>query len=149
MDRQKIKHLEDRIKYLEEANSDLKMTRTSYLPKLWEPIACLHLLERYKCTTNSSLSSSSEEEEKKNKTKKLKRHSDTHGRSRNQEALENLVDRKSEIKADEEEKGLCAERQEDDQRKKPRRKDTPGNSPPHIPRVRLMKTEKKMIHLKD
>ncbi|KAM7370269.1 hypothetical protein PAMP_011534 [Pampus punctatissimus] len=67
-----------------------------------------------------------------------------------QEALENLVDRKSEMKAEEERKGLCAERQEEDQWKKPRRKDTPVlNSPPHIPRVRLMKAEKKMVHLED
>ncbi|XP_067434494.1 protein phosphatase 1, regulatory subunit 17-like [Thunnus thynnus] len=67
-----------------------------------------------------------------------------------QEALESLVDRKSEMRDDEEEEGLCAEHQEDNQLKKPRRKDTPVlNSPPHIPGVRLMKTEKQMVYLED
>ncbi|XP_053198348.1 protein phosphatase 1, regulatory subunit 17-like [Scomber japonicus] len=66
-----------------------------------------------------------------------------------QEALESLEDRKSEIKDDKEE-GICAENQEEDQLKKPRRKDTPVlNSPPHIPGVRLMKAEKQMVHLED
>ncbi|XP_062297927.1 protein phosphatase 1, regulatory subunit 17-like [Scomber scombrus] len=66
-----------------------------------------------------------------------------------QEALESLEDRQSEIKDDKEE-GLCAENQEEDQLKKPRRKDTPVlNSPPHIPGVRLMKAEKQMVHLED
>ncbi|KAM4606024.1 protein phosphatase 1 regulatory subunit 17 [Polymixia lowei] len=45
---------------------------------------------------------------------------------------------------------LGPEEQEEDQLKKPRRKDTPVlNSPPHIPGVRLMKGEKQMIHLED
>ena len=50
-------------------------------------------------------------------------------------ALESLVGRKSEMKGDEEEgKALCSEDQEDVQKKKPRRKDTPVlNSPPRIP----------------
>ncbi|XP_029314103.1 protein phosphatase 1 regulatory subunit 17 [Cottoperca gobio] len=67
------------------------------------------------------------------------------------EALESLVDRKSEMKDDEEEeKAVCAENQEAEQRKKPRRKDTPVlNSPPHIPGVRLLRAEKQMVHLED
>ncbi|XP_076577471.1 protein phosphatase 1 regulatory subunit 17 [Chaetodon auriga] len=66
-----------------------------------------------------------------------------------QEVLESLVDRKSEMK-DGKEEALCAENQQEDQLKKPRRKDTPVlNSPPHIPGVRLLKTEKRMVHLED
>ncbi|XP_070784679.1 protein phosphatase 1 regulatory subunit 17 [Enoplosus armatus] len=67
-----------------------------------------------------------------------------------QETLESLGDRKSGMKDDEEEEALCAENQEEDQLKKPRRKDTPVlNSPPHIPGVRLLKAEKQMVHLED
>ncbi|KAJ4925736.1 hypothetical protein JOQ06_018456 [Pogonophryne albipinna] len=66
-------------------------------------------------------------------------------------ALESLVGRKSEMKGDEEEgKALCSEDQEDVQKKKPRRKDTPVlNSPPRIPGVRQLKAEKQMVHLED
>ncbi|XP_054479369.1 protein phosphatase 1, regulatory subunit 17-like, partial [Anoplopoma fimbria] len=62
-----------------------------------------------------------------------------------------LVDRKSEMKHDEEdEEALCTKNQEEDQKKKPRRKDTPVlHSPPHIPGVRLLKVEKQMVHLED
>uniref|UniRef100_UPI0037E9B032 protein phosphatase 1 regulatory subunit 17 n=1 Tax=Semicossyphus pulcher TaxID=241346 RepID=UPI0037E9B032 len=66
--------------------------------------------------------------------------------------LESLVDRKSEMRDDEKEaeEALCAENQEEDLLKKPRRKDTPVlNSPPHIPGVRLLKAEKQMVHLED
>lgn len=52
-----------------------------------------------------------------------------------QGALESLVDKKLVVK-DDEGKGetLCAENYEEDQLKKPRRKDTPVlNSPPHVP----------------
>ncbi|XP_039645688.1 protein phosphatase 1 regulatory subunit 17 [Perca fluviatilis] len=65
------------------------------------------------------------------------------------EAQESLVDRKSEMKDDEEE-ALCAQNQEADQKKKPRRKDTPVlNSHPHIPGLRLLKAEKQMVHSED
>ncbi|KAM9337459.1 protein phosphatase 1 regulatory subunit 17 [Symphorus nematophorus] len=68
-----------------------------------------------------------------------------------QEVLDSLMDGESEVKDDEEvEEALCAENQDEDQLKKPRRKDTPVlNSPPHIPGVRLLKAEKQMVHLED
>ncbi|XP_027129806.1 protein phosphatase 1 regulatory subunit 17 [Larimichthys crocea] len=67
-----------------------------------------------------------------------------------QDMLENFVDGKSEMKDDDDEEVLCTDSQAEDQLKKPRRKDTPVlNSPPHIPGVRLLKTEKQMVHLED
>ncbi|XP_071755498.1 protein phosphatase 1 regulatory subunit 17 [Centroberyx gerrardi] len=67
-----------------------------------------------------------------------------------QEALESPVDRKSGVMKEDEEEAVVPEHLEEDQLKKPRRKDTPVlNSPPHIPGVRMMKGEKQMIHLED
>ncbi|XP_029935659.1 protein phosphatase 1 regulatory subunit 17 [Myripristis murdjan] len=70
-----------------------------------------------------------------------------------QEALDSLEDRKSgmtEEEDEEEDDALGPQHLEDDQLKKPRRKDTPVlNCPPHIPGVRLMKGEKQMIHSED
>ncbi|TKS88109.1 Coiled-coil domain-containing protein 129 [Collichthys lucidus] len=69
---------------------------------------------------------------------------------KDQDMLENFVNGKSEMKDHDAEEVLCTDSQAEDQLKKPRRKDTPVlNSPPHIPGVRLLKTEKQMVHLED
>ncbi|XP_028276089.1 coiled-coil domain-containing protein 106-like [Parambassis ranga] len=103
MDRQKIEHLEDRIKYLEEANRDLKNDKDFLLSQIkgatntpastgkgsgktaLEPASSS--TSTSPCpSSDSSFSSSSEEEEKKKKkkkkTNKSKKHPDSHSRSR-------------------------------------------------------------------
>ncbi|TRY58242.1 hypothetical protein DNTS_021942 [Danionella cerebrum] len=101
MDRLTIEHLEDRIKYLEEANRDLKNDKDFLLSQIkgatntpastgkgsgktaLEPASSS--TSTSPCpSSDSSFSSSSEEEEKKKKkkTKKSKKHPDSFSRSR-------------------------------------------------------------------
>ncbi|XP_078019236.1 uncharacterized protein LOC144459362 [Epinephelus lanceolatus] len=99
MDRQKIEHLEDCIKYLEEANRDLKNDKDFLLSQMKGPPSMPASTGKGSGKTSSSsssmspssssdssFSSSSNEEEnkkkKKKKTKKSKKQPDSHGRSR-------------------------------------------------------------------
>ncbi|XP_035990684.1 coiled-coil domain-containing protein 106-like isoform X1 [Fundulus heteroclitus] len=103
MDRQKIDHLEDRIKYLEEANRELKKDKDFLLTQIKEatvapasssksgsreiaqvPLSSTSTTPSSSSTDLSSSSSSEEEEKKKKKkkTKKSKKHSDSYSRSR-------------------------------------------------------------------
>ncbi|XP_041836144.1 coiled-coil domain-containing protein 106-like [Melanotaenia boesemani] len=101
VDQHKIKHLEDRIKYLEEANRDLKNDKdfllsqikgASNMPGSTGKGSSKAALELTSTSTSpcpsseSSFSSSSEEEEqkkkKKKKAKKSKKHLASHSRSR-------------------------------------------------------------------
>ncbi|KAK2859312.1 hypothetical protein Q5P01_003932 [Channa striata] len=68
-----------------------------------------------------------------------------------QGTLGSLVDRKTVMKAEEDkEEVLCTDNHKEDRLKKPRRKDTPVlNSPPHIPGVKLLNAEKRVVHLED
>ncbi|XP_058496543.1 protein phosphatase 1, regulatory subunit 17-like [Solea solea] len=66
--------------------------------------------------------------------------------SKHYQGVESSVDRKLVVK-DEKDKD---EAQEEDQLKKPRRKDTPIlNCPPLIPGVRQLKAAKQVVHLED
>ncbi|XP_038146183.1 coiled-coil domain-containing protein 106-like isoform X2 [Cyprinodon tularosa] len=103
MDRQKIDHLEDRIKYLEEANRELKKDKDFILSQIKEatvapasssksgsreiaqvPPSSTSTTPSSSSTDLSSSSSSVEEEKKKKKkkTKKSKKHYDSYSRSR-------------------------------------------------------------------
>ncbi|XP_035989960.1 coiled-coil domain-containing protein 106-like isoform X2 [Fundulus heteroclitus] len=104
MDRQKIDHLEDRIKYLEEANRELKKDKDFLLTQNKEatvapasssksgsreiaqvPLSSTSTTPSSSSTDLSSSLSSEEEEKKKKKkkkTKKSKKHSDSYSRSR-------------------------------------------------------------------
>ncbi|XP_013856391.1 coiled-coil domain-containing protein 106 [Austrofundulus limnaeus] len=104
MDKQKIEYLEDRIKYLEEANRELKNDKEFLLTQIKEatmspastssrktaqvlPSSSTSPTPSASSTDFSSLSSSEEEEEKekkkmKSKKKKSKKHRDSYSRSR-------------------------------------------------------------------